>query len=159
WGEFESAIVGTTWDYAENRRYFLRALHEISQCTRLLNPLSTIERNISKHYLQNLQKRGVPTIPTIWVDTIESTSLGSVMDAFRTDKLVAKPNVGASGIGQFVIDRHNCASSPAAMVSEEYLLQPFVNSIMTTGEISLIFVGGNFSHALRKRTTGNEYRV
>jgi hypothetical protein len=39
------------------------------------------------------------------------------------------------------------------------MIQPFLPAIVEEGEISLIFIDGTFSHALRKRAAEGDYRI
>jgi hypothetical protein len=39
------------------------------------------------------------------------------------------------------------------------MLQPFVPEVSAAGEWSLLFLGGRFSHAVRKRPAAGDYRV
>jgi len=51
------------------------------------------------------------------------------------------------------------AHAVSALPAGEYLLQPFVQAVVDNGEWSLLFFGGEFSHAVVKRPASGDYRV
>ena len=66
WKQFDAVIVRSTWDYQDNATAFLETLRTIEQQTRLENPLEIVEWNLSKIYLQELETKGVPIVPTVF---------------------------------------------------------------------------------------------
>ena len=42
---------------------------------------------------------------------------------------------------------------------EDMLLQPYVDAIHSAGEISVVYVDGAVTHAVRKRSAGSDFRV
>ena len=47
----------------------------------------------------------------------------------------------------------------AARAPGAVMVQPFVPEVLAEGEWSLVFLGGRFSHAVRKRPRGGDFRV
>ena len=47
----------------------------------------------------------------------------------------------------------------ALLTTGDVLVQPYADSVARFGEMSLVLVNGQFSHALRKRPAAGEYRV
>ena len=47
------------------------------EATRLFNPAPVLEWNLRKDYLADLDRRGVPTVPTRWVDRSSPMDLAS----------------------------------------------------------------------------------
>jgi len=79
---------------------------------------------------------------------------------------VVKPVVGATARRQIrvdALDRKDLASAQAhleaALHEEDMIEQPYVPSVTEEGEASLVYFGGEFSHALRKRPKRGDYRV
>ena len=68
-----------------------------------------------------------------------------------------KPPVSASADGTFKIAPGGVA--PDAALGERMLIQPWMEAIATTGEYSLMFFGGKFSHAIVKRPKDGDFRV
>jgi glutathione synthase/RimK-type ligase-like ATP-grasp enzyme len=42
---------------------------------------------------------------------------------------------------------------------QDLLVQPFLASVKTKGEVSLIFIEGEFVHAIKKRPTQGDFKV
>ena len=160
WSRFESVIIFDTWDYTDRLPRFLSILRTISEQTNLFNSFKTVEWNARKRYLLDLSAASVPIVPTILLRSLTSDAVAKCFKQFHTERLVLKPETGASGVGQLLltsgehssrIDRH---AHPG-----HWLAQPFQESIRTEGELSLIFAGSTLSHAVRKYPSPNDYRV
>jgi hypothetical protein len=59
WSSTRFVIFRTTWDYFDRFTEFSDWLNAVSQQTTLLNSENIIRWNIDKHYLQDLQEKGV----------------------------------------------------------------------------------------------------
>ena len=60
WSRFNAVIVRSTWDYQDDAVSFMAKLAEIEKSgTSLLNPLTLMQWNVSKDYLQTLEQQGV----------------------------------------------------------------------------------------------------
>lgn len=152
---FDAAIIGTCWDYQDRFSEFLEKLSVIDQQTLLLNPLNLIKWNADKSYLKDLEDSGTPIIPTLFINNPGPTELQKAFQHFQCEKLVVKRQVGASAEGQFLI--HPNDEFP--QFKRPMMLQPFMPTIASEGEISFIFIGGTFSHAVLKRPADGDYRI
>ena len=153
--EFDLLLVRTTWDYVRNEAEFIAFLQRAQQLTAIENALEIIRWNLSKRYLKGLIDQGLPVIPSVFVDI--STSLTEVFDTLGVDEVVLKPVVGAGGFGQRRLTRQDIAHGET--LPPDLFAQPLIPEIRTFGEISMIFVDGQFSHALRKIAAQDEYRI
>lgn len=154
-------VVRTTWDYTSRLDDFLAWLRSTSATTRVVNPAAIIEWNSHKRYLLDLAYAAVPVLPTVVVDAGSGdATLRSVLDE-HAGEVVIKPavSVGANGtiraIAASRVAREHLASLTAI---GDALIQPFEPSV-TDGEVSLIYLGGTFSHAVRKVPAEGDYRV
>lgn len=155
WSGFSCAVIGTTWDYWDRCDAYLETLTKIEQMTPLLNPSALVRWNIRKTYLRELESKGVATIPTHWIERPSEKDILSSFDAFDTDGLVIKRQIGAGADGQHRIKRGE--QIPA--LKHPMMVQPFMSSIQTEGEYSFIFIDGHFSHALLKQAKAGDYRI
>ena len=130
WRAFQAIVVRSTWDYHKRVDEF-RAWIDAMEGLPLWNPPSVLRWNIHKSYLLDLQARGVNVVPTLFVRDF-----------------VVKPAVSATA---FRTERHT--------VDHDVLVQPFVPEIVEDGELSFIFLGQKFSHAVRKRPGNGDFRV
>lgn len=156
---FDAVLIGTPWDYWDNREAFLTKLDAIEALGVLVcNAPDVVRWNIDKGYLGELGSRGVATIPTLLLDNPGRDEIIAAFDHFGCDRVIAKRRVGAGAEGQFDFTRE---SPPAAdwRMGHAALVQPFLPGIVEEGEHSLIFIDGAFSHGLIKRPAPGDYRV
>jgi hypothetical protein len=159
WSQFESAVVGTAWDYMERREEFLAVLGRVSQSVPVLNPLPLLVWNSHKSYLKVLEQGGAPTIETVWLEQCSEQGVRDAAKSFGVDELVVKPCVGAGAWRQarWRIDQ---AFPPAsALPPDSCMVQPVQYAITQEGENSLLFFNRRFSHAVVKKPRAGDYRT
>jgi glutathione synthase/RimK-type ligase-like ATP-grasp enzyme len=155
----DAAIVRTTWDYLSDVDGFARTLTSIAERMPLLNPLDTLRWNHDKRYLAELAAAGADVPPTLVVPRHDGRTLDAALEALGTEEVVVKPVVGAGGRATWRGRREDEATWRAAIAERDLLVQPFLPEVLTEGEVSLLYFGGEYSHAVRKRPTGGEFRV
>jgi len=155
WTQFDAAIIGTTWDYWDRAEKYLAALTGIAQQTQLHNPVELVRWNIDKRYLRELEAKGAVTIPTLWFDAVSPEDVAAAFSTFECDDLVIKRQIGAGASGQVRLR----AGDPVPSLRHPMMVQPFQPSIERDGELSFIFIDGEFSHALVKTAADGDYRI
>ena len=156
---FAAALIGTPWDYFDRAAEFLERLDAlVAAGVRLLNTPEVVRWNIEKTYLRDLERCGAPTIPTIWLDDAGQAAVVTALDGFGTASVVVKRQVGGGALGQ---QRFGLDDLPPEdwRMGHPAMIQPFLPAIVEEGEISLIYIDGAFSHALRKRAADGDYRI
>jgi glutathione synthase/RimK-type ligase-like ATP-grasp enzyme len=117
--------------------------------------------NAHKRYLRELEEEDIPVVPTAWLHT--RASIGALLRERGWSSAVVKPAVSASAHGTWrtAIERadEDQARVDEAMVGGALLVQPFLEEVARDGEWSLLFFGGTFSHAVRKRPREGDFRV
>ncbi len=164
WAEFDAVVIRSPWDYCTAPQRFLATLSAIEQAgTRLFNPLRICQWNLDKGYLRDLQNRGVPIVPTQWIDRLDETRLGNLFDqAGSKPRLVVKPTIGANADGIYVLspdEKDHCSRALSEYATLPAMVQPFLSSIQTTGEYSLCYFAGHYSHSILKRPKPGDFRV
>ncbi|GIH47244.1 hypothetical protein SAMN05421833_13198 [Microbispora rosea] len=142
WSDFDAAVVRSPWDYILHRDEFVAWAHRVESATRLFNPARVIERNTDKTYLRTL---GVPTVPTHWAEP------GT--DLPEWDEYVVKPAISAGARDTIRTADRTAAQSHAATLlaaGRTVMVQPYIPSVEQEGELSLLYFGGQFSHAVRR---------
>jgi glutathione synthase/RimK-type ligase-like ATP-grasp enzyme len=145
WDAFELVVPRSTWDYAERRNEFL---DWASGLPRVLNSLPVLRWSSDKRYLTELEQAGVPIVPTLLLEP------GAAFDPPGRE-FVVKPVVSAGGRSSaryLPEDARAAAAHVQALHAEErdVLVQPHVAGVDEAGEIALVYLGGHFSHAVRK---------
>lgn len=156
WTGFRLALLRSTWDYAERFAEFLAWAERTAKLTTLLNPPPVIRWNTDKHYLRDLARAGVPTVPTRFVEPGEPSP--RALARFLEDGIaewVVKPAVGAGSrdAARYLKGEDRAASDHIERLLDagrSVLLQPYLDQIDLHGETALIYFTGRFSHAIRK---------
>jgi glutathione synthase/RimK-type ligase-like ATP-grasp enzyme len=163
WGRYEAVVIRSPWDYHQTPGEFFRVLSEIDASpAKLLNPLEVCRWNLNKAYLRDLDQRGVPIIPTIWLERLQVSDLPQLFHDFQGRKIVVKPTIGAGSIDTFVLtsdDSQYWQPALDAFIQQPLMIQPFVEAIIDEGEYSLFYFGGEFSHAILKSPKPDDFRV
>lgn len=155
WASYAAVIIGTTWDYWDRLDEFLTVLDRIEAHTLLLNSAALVKWNIRKTYLRELEAKGAKLIPTLWLDVCDEAAAKAAFDALGSDDVVFKRQVGAGAKDQHRLTR----GEPVPVMPHPMMAQPFLKMIQTEGELSFIFIDGDFSHALIKRAQPGDYRI
>ncbi|WP_447037236.1 ATP-grasp domain-containing protein [Streptomyces sp. DSM 118878] len=150
WAGFDLAVIRSTWDYSWRTEEYVAWAERCSKLTRLANPAEVVRWNTDKRYLGDLAAAGVPTVPTAYFAPGEDAVLPSGDGEF-----VVKPASGAGAryVGRYRADEREAALAHIARMHDEgftAMVQPFVRRIDVTGERALVFIGGEFLHAIRK---------
>ncbi len=148
WRSFQLVVVRSTWDYSDRRDAFLAWCNSVPA---LLNPVDVITWNTDKVYLRDLERAGIPTVPTTWI-TAESQLEAT---ALPEGEVVVKPSVSAgarntSRYGSGDVTRARSHVEHLVAAGRSVMVQPYVASVDRDGEAGLIFIDGVFSHAVRK---------
>lgn len=164
WNVFDYVVVRSTWDYQQHADAFLQCLKEIDQSSAsLLNPLTLIMWNIEKHYLRDLESSLVPIVRTQWYNAFNLDELNSAFDELNSDTLVLKPVLSANADDTFKLTRESLAAQSAELShvfqSRDFMVQPFLESVINEGEYSLFYFGGTYSHAIKKVPKKGDFRV
>ncbi|MBA2564888.1 MAG: hypothetical protein H0V09_05645, partial [Gemmatimonadetes bacterium] len=164
WRAFRAVVVRSTWDYHARPRRFLRWIEHCAETgIALWNPPRVLRWNHHKRYLRDLAEHGVPVVETEWLERGRPSDLAELLRHRGWDVAVVKPAVSAgarrtrtvrsteAGAEQPVLDR--------MLRSGDVLVQPFLEAVVGEGEWSLIFFGGELSHAILKRPAAGDFRV
>ncbi len=155
WSAYAAVIIGTTWDYWDRLDEFLAALERIEGQTRLFNGSALVKWNVRKTYLRELETKGAKLIPTLWLDVPDDAAARAAFGTLGSDDLVFKRQVGAGAKDQHRLKR----GEPIPEMRHPMMAQPFLPMIQTEGELSFIFIDGEFCHALIKRAQPGDYRI
>jgi glutathione synthase/RimK-type ligase-like ATP-grasp enzyme len=154
WSWFDAVIVRSAWDYHLRPGPFAAWIaHLEARQINLWNPPAMLRWNMDKAYLLELDRQGVPIVPTLLLPQGEQPSLAAVLDRAGWTRAVIKPAIGASGDGTRSVTLAEAAESQASLehllARSAVLVQPFMPQIQD-GEWSMIFFQGRYSHAVLK---------
>ena len=159
-GEFAAILPLMVWDYFEgNEAAFLSAIAKAEAITPVFNSFEIIKWNADKAYLDELEARGAPVIPTSTVERVTESNIARAFEELETDTLVIKPRVGGGAWRQVLYKKGDPFPASDDLPPEGALIQAFLPSVQAEGEYSFLYFGGRFSHAARKTPKAGDYRI
>ncbi|HST91716.1 MAG TPA: transporter [Brevundimonas sp.] len=145
------------WGYHRDHALWMRGCTAWAEAgVRLLNPPSVLGWNSDKSYLGRLADQGVAIPPTLWFDGPSQSHVNAAFDRLGADEIVVKPRVSGGAWKTLRLKRgETMADAPEGAA----MIQPYLPTIETEGETSLLFFGGRLSHIVNKRPVPGEFRV
>ncbi len=163
WSSSRMAMFRTTWNYFNRFAEFTEWLERVERQTQLLNAPELIRWNIDKHYLRDLEQRGIHIVPTRFVEIGEEITLGNLRAESGWDYAVLKPAVSGAARHTYRLHPDNFSEHEEVfrqlLASEAMLYQPFQENIAREGEKSLMVMGGQYTHAVLKKAKTGDFRV
>ncbi len=163
WSSVDLIIVRSIWDYHHRMNEFEQWLSKVTPHCKFINDIETIRWNIDKHYLRDMESQGVRIVPTQYIQKGDNRSLQSLLKEFGGNKAVLKPVVSAAARNTFKIEEHTIEKISdifhKLIQEESMIIQPFINSIESKGELSMMVFGGTYSHTVLKKAKPGDFRV
>lgn len=163
WSRFRRAVFRTTWDYFDRLGEFRSWLDRVVAATTLVNSAELVRWNLDKRYLLDLERAGVDVVPTRYCDRDSGETLEEILDAEAWPEVVVKPAVSGAGRETFRASRTDLAGASERfgrlLAVEPMLVQPFQPAILADGEVTLVVIDGEVTHAVRKVAKPGEFRV
>lgn len=157
---YDAVCLRATWNYARQAARFLAWVEAAAGETRVFNPECVVRWNIEKTYLGRLERRGVPIVPTVFVEPGASADVGVVAGERGWDRVVIKPTVGAGSVlaERFELGRSGGTANAQAFLDlhgpgRGMMIQRYMPSVERrhAGELAVITIGGRVTHGVRKR--------
>lgn len=147
WSAFDLVVLRNPWDYTRRRDEFVAWAKAVPG---LANPADVVAWNTDKRYLGELAAAGVPVVPTTWVLP------GELWQPPTDGEWVIKPAVSAGSVdtGRYALpEQDDLATAHVARLQAAgrvVMVQPYIPSVDSYGETALLYLGGAYSHAIRK---------
>ena len=154
WRRYDAVIIRSTWDYTDDVHAFVEWALRVGSITRLLNPAEVVAWNVNKKYLAELADAGVPIVPTMFLSPAERNATVAMPETYT--EVVVKPTIsaGSRNTARYVVPESLQAAAEHVdrLLDEDrvVMVQPYMDAVDTVGETGLVFIGGEFSHAIRK---------
>ena len=163
WGESSLTVIRSTWDYHRRRDAFVAWAQAAGERSALHNPAAVVTWNTDKRYLLTLALRGVAAVPTAMIEQGSCLKVREICEDQGWRKIVVKPAVSAGSYQTHVMEAGAIDEEVvgALVAAEDVLVQPYIESVDTYGERSLIFIDGKLTHSVRKspRFAGDDESV
>ncbi len=155
--DFDLVLPVIAWGYHRDHARWRAATDLWSgAAVPIANPASVLGWNSDKTYLRRLAQADVPIPPTIWPDAVTDTQVAEAFAAFGADRIVVKPTVSAGAFRTLRLSPGEALIDPPEGPA---MIQPYLATMETEGETSLLFFGGRFSHAVNKRPVPGDFRI
>lgn len=164
WNVFDVVLIKSPWDYFLYPEAFQLWLDTLQKANiNVLNPVEIIRWNHHKKYLTEIADKGFSVPWCEWIPQKGKAALEVYFEQWNTDTLVVKPCISAGAHDTFVVKRQDIIFQqqqwPILLNKADMLVQIFVPEIASSGEISLLFFGGKYSHAIQKTAKNGDFRV
>lgn len=165
--DIDAFVLRSPWNYHLDPEAFLGWLDRAHQHAAVCNAPKLVRWNSHKGYLKELERAGIPIADTVICKRGVPSNLLDVMEQHGWKHAVVKPAISASSFMTGIV-----SISPNAILDEiadrerviddgqhlldriletrDALVQPFMPEIFRRGERCMIFIGGEFSHAVQK---------
>ena len=156
WSAAGLCVVLTITDYADRPEEFFRWAETVP---RLLNDAGVLRWISDKHYLSELEERGLPTIKTTWLEPAANLSKLQVLTRMPAlgdfvVKSALSSNRHTTGRYTATDGRSRSAAIQHALnilqKGNAALIQRYFTMSRENGEVSLVFFNGLLSHAVTK---------
>jgi glutathione synthase/RimK-type ligase-like ATP-grasp enzyme len=163
WSSVDAALLRTPWDYQARRDAFVAWADAVATHTRLFNGADVVRWNTDKIYLRALAELGGPLAPSVWVAPGSAPDLAAILDAQGWGRAFLKPWVGATASDTLRFRREEVADAQRflddCLRRVGMVVQPYLAAVETEGELSVIVIDGEPTHAVRKVPVPGDYRV
>lgn len=163
WGETKMILFRSNWDYFDRYDEFRKWITLASSKAKFVNSINLLNWNVDKHYLSNLAEKNIRIVPTRYIPRGSSLSLEEMHNFTGWTHTVVKPTIGGAARHTYNITPENLTIISNKLVDimreEDFMLQPFQDSVPVEGELSLMFFGDEYSHAVLKKAKPGDFRV
>ena len=155
---FDLLVVRSPWDYADDentRNRFVEWLHKLKELKlNVVNPIDLMLWNLDKHYLKDMESVGAQIVPSLFWEACNERDLKEFWN--ELGPFVIKPCISAAARDTYRVLNLNDLEKLESKISDirsgrSFLVQPYLKGVETQGEWSLIFLNGEYSHALLKK--------
>ena len=159
WPAFDLVVANGVWDHIHRADEFLAWVDRIEELgVPIVNPPATLRWNLDKRYLRDLEAAGVSIVPIVWVEpphTPAGPGDGEATPDLPDAEVVVKPAVSGGGhqTARYGPGEHDAARAHLRALRAQgrtAMVQPYVAAVDADGETGLVFLAGDFSHAVHK---------
>ncbi len=154
WDERVPTVIRSTWGYYEHLEAFMAWVERAERSGPLWNPLRIVRGNVHKSYLALLGRAGHAIVPTEFLERGARANLVSLARARGWHEVVVKPTVSGGSFGTLRVSLDDPARGEThlqtLLATRDVMVQQYVASVDDYGERALVWIDGEFTHAVRK---------
>lgn len=160
-----SLVVRSPWNYHLKPAAFLEWIDRSARLSLVQNTPSLIRWNVNKRYLLELESAKIRIVPTVFCQRGGYYDLPQLLSERGWKRAILKPAISASSfmtaivgdVNSFNDADHRSRFAPDGqkhldeiLSTRDALVQPLMEGVFSTGERSLIYIDGKYSHAVQK---------
>ena len=157
WSLSRLCLVRSTWDYYRHYDEFARWIDYAASVSIVRNDPGLLTWSSHKWYLREIEARGVPVVPSAWLQRGQTANLNDIRADRGWEDIVIKPARGAGTHGVMHVSSNEASLRNGEvhlghlLAVNDVLVQPYLESVRDYGERALIFINGTYSHAVVKK--------
>ena len=163
WETTRSILFRSTWDYFDKFELFKKWFNKTKNKCLMINSTETIEWNIDKHYLLDLQEHQIPIPNSEFIKRGSSIDLLLLMQKKNWNEIVVKPTISGAAKNTYRLKKEEIIQFgpiwEKLIYKEDFIVQEFQNNVISEGEVAMIVIGGKFTHAVLKKAKEGDFRV
>ena len=163
WSSTRYVVFRSTWDYFDRYPEFSKWFESVAGLTSMINPYDIIRWNMDKHYLRDLASKGINVPPTIYIEPEDPRTLQDIMLETGWEETILKPCISGTARHTYRLHPDNVSAHEPILreliASESMMLQEFQRNVIPQGEMALVVLGGDYSHAVLKKAKEGDFRV
>jgi glutathione synthase/RimK-type ligase-like ATP-grasp enzyme len=166
--DFDIVALRSPYSYISAPKQFIQFLRDVEKTgVPVANPSKIVSWNMDKKYLLQLRDEfGIPIGKSLLKSEEIATEqdISQLFDDMGEDKIVIKPTCSAGSKDTFLIEKSKVEEDLDKVLNAKfgpentYIVQKYFATIKQ-GEYSLVHIGGELSHALRKVPSEVDFRV
>ena len=163
WETTRSILFRSTWDYFDKFELFKKWFNKTKNKCLMINSTETIEWNIDKHYLLDLQEHQIPIPNSEFIKRGSSIDLLLLMQKKNWNEIVVKPTISGAAKNTYRLKEEEIIQFGPTweklIYKEDFIVQEIQNNVISEGEVAMIVIGGKFTHAVLKKAKEGDFRV
>lgn len=163
WNNTRSVLFRSTWDYFDNFEQFKKWFDKTRNTCLMINSSETIEWNLDKHYLLDLQKHQIPIPNSEFIQRESSVDLSLLMQEKKWNEIVVKPTISGAAKNTYRLKKEDINQFDSTwkklIYQEDFIVQEFQNNVIKKGEVAMMVIGGKYTHAVLKKAKEGDFRV
>jgi hypothetical protein len=155
WTDAAACVIRSVWDYHLEPERFTRWLGRVGSVTTVLNPPRLVAWNMHKRYLRQLAAAGIPTVDTTWITPGTDADVRELIRDRGWEQALLKPAVSASAWRSAKVGYADVGGQHLLreiLRHSDAMLQPYLSSVERDGEVSVVAIDGQISHAARRQS-------
>ena len=163
WNNTRSVLFRSTWDYFDKFEQFKKWFDKTRNTCLMINSSETIEWNLDKHYLLDLQKHQIPIPNSEFIKRRSSVDLSLLMQEKNWNEIVVKPTISGAAKNTYRLKKEDINQFDSTwkklIYQEDFIVQEFQNNVIKKGEVAMMVIGGKYTHAVLKKAKEGDFRV